>query len=286
MKISIICPIYNAENYIEDLYFNINRQKDVYIEEINFILTESKDNTEDKLKKIGCTYEKINKEKFSHSLVREKAAFNAKGDIIVFITQDIKIEDEYWLYYLTKDIKEKRCEAAFSRQIGYKEHKVERYTREINYPDETRIVSKDDIEKLGLMTFFFSDAASAINRKIFEELNGYDGKNLPTNEDMYIAYKLITKGYKIKYCADSEVIHSHTFTLKQLYKRYYDTGLFFGMNSFLDKYGTTKAGGGLAKYILKRAIQDKNIKVLLNFIPNMAVRYIGMKKGKKDGRKR
>ena len=56
MKISIICPIYNAENYIEDLYFNINRQKDVYIEEINFILTESKDNTKDKLKKIGCTY--------------------------------------------------------------------------------------------------------------------------------------------------------------------------------------------------------------------------------------
>ena len=25
MKISIICPIYNAENYIEDLYFNINQ---------------------------------------------------------------------------------------------------------------------------------------------------------------------------------------------------------------------------------------------------------------------
>ena len=197
MKISIICPIYNAENYIEDLYFNINRQKDVYIEEINFILTESKDNTEDKLKKIGCTYEKINKEKFSHSLVREKAAFNAKGDIIVFITQDIKIEDEYWLYYLTKDIKEKRCEAAFSRQIGYKEHKVERYTREINYPDETRIVSKDDIEKLGLMTFFFSDASSAILKDVFIKLNGYDNKDLPTNEDMYFAYKLIMNGYRI-----------------------------------------------------------------------------------------
>ena len=73
---------------------------------------------------------------------------------------------------------------------------------------------------------------------------------------MYIAYKLITKGYKIKYCADSEVIHSHTFTLKQLYKRYYDTGLFFGMNRFIDEYGTTNAGGGLAKYILKRAIQE------------------------------
>ena len=69
----------------------------------------------------------------------------------------------------------------------YKEHKVERYTREINYPDETRIVSKDDIEKLGLMTFFFSDASSAILKDVFIKLNGYDNKDLPTNEDMYFA---------------------------------------------------------------------------------------------------
>ena len=29
MKISIICPLYNAENYIEDLYLSIIKQKDV-----------------------------------------------------------------------------------------------------------------------------------------------------------------------------------------------------------------------------------------------------------------
>lgn len=29
MKISIICPLYNAEDYIEDLYLNIKKQKDV-----------------------------------------------------------------------------------------------------------------------------------------------------------------------------------------------------------------------------------------------------------------
>ena len=52
MKISIICPLYNAENYIEDLYFNIKKQKDVSIADIRFILTESSDNTEDKLKKL------------------------------------------------------------------------------------------------------------------------------------------------------------------------------------------------------------------------------------------
>ena len=285
MKIDIICPLYNAEKDIERLHRGILKQKNVEINNIKYILTDSKDNTEELLKKLKIEYTKIKKEEFSHSLTREQAALSSKADIVVFTTQDIIIEREDWLYNLTKDISDGKVQACFSRQLCTN-NTIEKYTREKNYPNKSRIVSKENIKELGLKTFFFSDASSAINRKIFEELNGYDGKNLPTNEDMYIAYKLITKGYKIKYCADSEVIHSHTFTLKQLYKRYYDTGLFFGMNSFLDKYGTTKAGGGLAKYILKRAIQDKNIKVLLNFIPNMAVRYIGMKKGKKDGRKR
>ena len=102
---------------------------------------------------------------------------------------------------------------------------------------------------------------------------------------MYIAYKLIINGYKINYSADSEIFHSHNFALKQLYKRYYDTGLFFAMVPEINKYNQVKAGGGLAKSILRRAIEERNIKVLLRFVPDMVVRYVGMKKGKKDGRR-
>ena len=154
-------------------------------------------------------------------------------------------------------------------------------TRESNYPDKSIIKTKDDIEKLGLKTFFFSDASSAVNAKVFKKLNGYDGKNLPINEDMYFAYKLIMNGYKIKYCADSVCYHSHNFKLKELYDRYKLTGRFFKENSYIDNFGTNKSGGGLAKYILKRAIKDKNIKVLIRFVPDMAARYIGMKVGKR-----
>ena len=97
---------------------------------------------------------------------------------------------------------------------------------------------------------------------------------------MYIAYKLITNGYKIKYCADSEVIHSHVFTLKQYYNRYKDTGKFFKENSYLNNYKVNQAGGNMAKQILKRAWQEKNLGVLVKYIPNMAARFIGMKVGK------
>ena len=280
MNIDIIVPLYNAEEYIEGFHQSLLKQRKVKINQIHYILTESKDKTEEILKKNKIEYQKIRKEEFSHSLTREKIALSSDADILVFVTQDVVIESDLWLYHLTKGITTGECDAAYSRQVS-KYQNIEKYTREKNYPAKSRIVSKKDIPTLGLNTFFFSDASSAIKTSTFKELNGYDGKNLPISEDMYIAYKIITSGKKIKYESESVVYHSHHFTLKELYNRYKLTGKFFKQNSYLDQYGTTKAGGGLAKYILKRAIEEKNIKVLCRYPFDMAARLIGMKVGKR-----
>lgn len=279
MTIDIICPLYKAEKYIENLHKSLLMQKNVEINNIKYILTASTDNTENILKELNINYEKIQPTEFSHSLTREKAAKESSADIIVFITQDIIIKDKLWLYYLTKDIEEGVCDETYSRQIA-KDNGIEKYTREINYPEQSKIITKNDVEKLGIKAFFSSDASSAIKREIFEKINYYDGKDLPTSEDMYITYKLIMNGYKVKYCADSVIYHSHDYGVKENYKKYYDIGKFFKQNSFLDEYNVNKAGGGMAKYVLKRAIQDKNWNVLLKFIPNMASRFIGMQRGK------
>lgn len=280
MKIDIICPLYNASNYITKLNKSLLKQKNVNINKIIYILTKSNDNTLEILKKNKCYYEEIEKKDFSHSLVRENAAKKSKADIICFITQDIVIENDDWLEKLVKPIINNEAEASYSRQIS-KFNNIEKYTRESNYPDYSFIKSKKDLNELGLKTFFFSDASSAIKRSIFKKINYYDGKNLPINEDMYVAYKLIINNYKIKYCADSIVYHSHNFSLKELYNRYKLTGMFLKKNSYLDNYGTNKSGGGLAKYVLVRALKEKNIKVLTRFPFDMAVRFIGMKVGKK-----
>lgn len=280
MKVDIICPLYEAENYILNLNDSLLKQKNVNINKIQYVLTKSKDNSEKILKENKLNYILIDKKDFSHSLTREKEAMKSKSDIIVFISQDIVIENTDYLYNLVNPIINGEADACYSRQLT-KFDNIEKYTRESNYPDKSIIKTKDDIEKLGLKTFFFSDASSAVNAKVFKKLNGYDGKNLPINEDMYFAYKLIMNGYKIKYCADSVCYHSHNFKLKELYDRYKLTGRFFKENSYIDNFGTNKSGGGLAKYILKRAIKDKNIKVLIRFVPDMTARYIGMKVGKR-----
>lgn len=277
--IDIICPLYNAENCLVTLHESLLKQKNVKIKEIKYILTESDDKTEDILKKKKLHYAKIKKKDFSHSLVREKASIESKADIIVFITQDISITDDNWLVNLVTPIIKNEVAATYSRQIT-KFNNIEKYIRQYNYPSNSFVKSKENIKEMGLKTFFFSDASSAIDTKVFKKLNYYDGKDLPINEDMYIAYKIIMNDYKIKYCANSKVYHSHNFSFKELYKRYKLTGKFFKNYNFIDKYGTNKSGGGLAKYILKNALKDKNFKVLLRYFPDMLVRYLGMKIGK------
>lgn len=284
MKVDIICPLYNAEKDILPLFESLKKQKGVDIENFRFVLTESKDKTEEILNENKIKYDKVSKEEFSHSKTREDEAMKSSADILVFITQDIVIERDDWLKNLVTPIESGECEASFSRQIS-KYNNIEKYTREKNYPVESYINSKDDIGEKGLRTFFFSDASSAIKTEVFKKLNGYDGKRLPINEDMYIAYKLVMNGYKIKYASNSEVFHSHKFSLKEIYDRYYLTGLFMAQNTYLDEFGTTKTGGGLAKYVLKRALKEFNIKVLFRFLPDMSARWLGMKKGKRDAKR-
>lgn len=279
MNIDIICPLYNAEKYILHLNKSLLMQKNVEINKIVYILTESNDNTEKILIDNNIEHKKILENEFSHSLTREKAAFDSSADIVVFITQDIIIEKDNWLYFLIKDIEQGNCEAAYSRQVC-NNSSIEKYTRELNYPNESKYMSKEYIEEYQLRTFFFSDASSAIRRDVFCQLNGYDNKNLPISEDMYVAYKLIMNGCKIKYCADSEVIHSHDFTLKQLYNRYKLTGQFFKQNSYLNKYKVNNSGLGMAKYVFKRILQERNIKAFVKFVPNISARFVGLKVGK------
>lgn len=280
ISVDIFCPLYNAESYLKELNNAILSQDCQYNFNIFYILTESSDRTEEILKEEKCSYQIISKDSFSHSLTRENFARKSKADIIVFISQDIQIANNNWLNNLVTPIANKEVAASYSRQIS-KYNNIEKYIREFNYPSKSSVKSFSDISTKGLYTFFLSDASSAIDRKVFEKLNYYDKKDLTLSEDMYIAYKLIINNYKIKYCANSVVFHSHIYSLKQLYHRYKLTGVFFKKNSYLDKFNKNNAGKSLALYIFKRALQEFNVPVLLRFIPDMFVRLLGMYVGKK-----
>ena len=61
MKIDIICPLYNAEKYVLELDKSLKKQKKVTIKNIFYLMTESKDHTEEILKKHKIKYTKVNR---------------------------------------------------------------------------------------------------------------------------------------------------------------------------------------------------------------------------------
>lgn len=282
MLIDIVCPIYKGDKIIENLIKSIKNQKNVEIGNMVFPITES-ENCEKTIKIVndyGYTFFTVKKEDFSHSLTRETAIKNyCSNKVVLMISQDVNFVNEYSVYNLVKNIDDEIV-YAYGRQVARK-NSIEYYIREINYGSESLIVSKDDIEKMQLKAFFSSDAFSAYNRDYFVAIGGYDNKHMMMSEDMYYSRKILLAGCKKMYVADAVVEHFHEYTLKQLYNRYRETGYWFFVFKEFREYKVTATGGQLAIGVLKMALKDFNIPVLIKFLPNMAARFLGMKKGEK-----
>lgn len=59
MTIDIICPLYKAEKYIDNLHKSFEMQKNVNINKIRYVITKDNDKTEEKVKKLNCVYKII-----------------------------------------------------------------------------------------------------------------------------------------------------------------------------------------------------------------------------------
>ena len=284
LQLDVVCPCYKNLEQIKSLVEHLKLQKDVDIKSMVFPLTLSGEDVDNQIidffKEKNITYFIETTETFSHSLTREKAIRDyCASKLVILVSQDVILFDENALYNLASKIDDEYI-YGFGRQICTNKS-IEKYIRNKNYPEENYTVSKEDIEKMQLMAFFTSDAFSCINREKFIELDGYQGYNVMFAEDMLYSKFLLDKGYKKIYVANAVVEHSHKYTLKQLYKRYYETGKFHAEIKVFDQYKSTDSGMKLALYVLKEALKHFDIPVLFRWLPDMSARYLGMKKGRK-----
>ncbi|MCR5349841.1 MAG: glycosyltransferase family 2 protein [Acholeplasmatales bacterium] len=288
-NVDIVCPVYKGYHYLEPLYESFKIQKEININKIVFAITDSKDEEMDKIREFvkekNITSFEVSKEEFSHSLTRQKAIMEyCSSNIVIMISQDIKLTNDEVFKNLVKDIDSGKTVYNYARQICTNKS-IEKYIRKKNYPTESYIVSNEDVERMQLMAFFASDACSAYNRDVFIKLGGYGDFNLMMNEDQMYSKIILDNGYKKKYCADAVVEHSHKYKLKQLYKRYYEAGKFYAEVKVFDNYKSTDSGMKLAFYVLGQALKHFDLPVLFRWLPDMTSRYLGMKKGRKAGKK-
>lgn len=286
ITVDVVCPLYKADSYIDNLIDNFKKQEGVTLGNVVFALTEEGDTSivRQKILEAGFIFFIVQVQEFSHSLTRQKSIFEyCVNDVVIMISQDVNLCNSNAFYELAKNVNEEVV-YVYGKQIC-KKKTIEYYVRKKNYGENTEIVSADDIERLQLKAFFSSDAFSAYHRPTFIKLNGYDDVHMMMNEDMYYSKKVLDSGYQKGYIATAVVEHSHKLKLKQLYNRYYQTGIWFKEHPEFDHYKTADTGLKLAFYVLGQALKGFNIPVLFRWLPDMTARYLGMKKGKKCPKK-
>ncbi len=229
-KVDIIIPAYKPDHKFLTLMKRLEHQS-VPINQIIVMNTEQK--YFDRLI-YGTSFQKdyhniivkhLSKREFDHGKTRNMGVQRSDADYFVMMTQDAVPADEYVVEELLKQLHNEHVAVAYARQLANEgSSEIERYTREFNYPDQTVVKTKADLDKYGVKTFFCSNVCAAYNRKIFDELGGFV-KHTIFNEDMIYAAGAIEAGYGVAYAAQAKVYHSHDLGYMEQLHRNFDLGV-------------------------------------------------------------
>ena len=174
----------------------------------------------------------IDKKEFNHANTRN-LALNYEADYYLFMTQDAMPYNDTLIENLLKPFDDLNVVVSYARQIPYADaDPIERFARQTNYPSKSQIKSMNDLAELGIKTFFSSDSCAMYRGEYFRKVGGFT-QDLNTNEDMEFATRSILDEKKVAYCADAKVVHSHNFSLPQIWARYREIGKFFAGNRWI-----------------------------------------------------
>lgn len=283
-SIGVIIPTYNSGN-IATLLSAINNQS-CNIDYKLIIDSSSTDNTVEIAKKYGWIVKSIRKESFGHGKTRKYACDLIKDnlDILIYLTQDVEIKDKDCLRKILQYFNDEKIGAAYGRQLPKENASFEAKTlREFNYPSKSHVRNLDDANKYGIKTAFLSDSFAAYRIEALNKSGGFPN-NTNISEDMYVGAKMLLSGYKIAYAADAVIYHSHNFTLKQYWMRYYEIGVFHSKEHWLlETLGKAEGEGiKLLLYQLKLSLINRKPIDFIKVIIISAIKFIAYKKGFSD----
>lgn len=206
----------------------------------------SSDSTVDVAISTGFKVRKISANDFNHGGTRNYAAKElSECDILIFMTQDVILDTPTDFQKLLSYFHDENITAVCGRQLPHNDaNPLAIHARFFNYPNKSCVKSAKDIPQLGIKTVFMSNSFAAYRTKVFFELGGFP-ENTILAEDMYLAAKMIKAGYKVAYCAEATVKHSHNYTPWQEFQRYFDTGVFHACEPWIRQEFGGASGEGL-----------------------------------------
>jgi rhamnosyltransferase len=281
LKVAILIPTFNAGKDWLKVLESVNEQTAELCTKI-IVDSGSRDDTVILAKQFGFAVKEIDKSEFNHGATRQLLADLAQdADICVFLTQDAILDSSDSIKDLVKVFNDPQVGMAYGRQLPHiNARPLEIHARLFNYPATSHMVSLEDQVRLGFKAFFCSDSFSAYRKSALEQIGGFPLTCI-MGEDAIVAAKMLKVNYKKAYVADATVRHSHSYTLAEEYRRYFDTRVFHEQNIWmLNEYGKP-TGEGL-KFIrseLNYVLKDSPVS-LFKSVASIFAKWLGYNSGR------
>jgi rhamnosyltransferase len=271
--------ILSIEKLLKSLYGQVGVEYSILV-----IDSESTDGTVKYIRnESNVRLEKILAEKFDHGGTRNYALSLVSSKYIVFLTHDVVFADKFGLARLYEAIESQSdVKAAYGRQrVDSNAKYYSRLLREFNYPPCSRIQNKSSHSELGIKTIFLSNSYSIYDVEYIKAIGGFPERVI-FGEDMIIASTIIDDGQSICYEGSSEVIHYHSYSMKEEFKRSFDTGYMHTEQvKKLFKYNNSESTAlEYIKYQIRWLFSEGSFVDMVDFLVRTTVKSVGYILGK------
>jgi len=226
-RVSIILPTLNGERDLRRLLPMIARQEFAGGFEIRAIDSDSSDATRALLEDSGALVTRIARSEFKHGPTRNRAASGSRAELLVFLSQDALPRGEHFLAELARAFDDERVAGAYSRILPHDDDDPLTKRTVLDAPEASDVAWSRDLDAIGSLANLaprerarfvaFNNVASAIRRSVFEKIPFPD---VAFGEDSAWAAAALEAGHRIRFAAESVVLHAHRYDMRGAFERY------------------------------------------------------------------
>lgn len=255
-RVGIVIPTWNAGRQFHRLMEQLDTQSCPLARRL-VIDSSSVDGTQELSRAHGFEVLAISRDEFNHGKTRQQAFayLQDEVDIIIYLTQDVLLTDADSLQYLVTALEQDpQAGAVYGRQLPHSGASAgARLQRAFNYPEHSVKKTFADRARMGIKTAFLSDSFAAYRCAALDAVGGFP--EVAACEDMYVGAKMLMAGYTLLYEAEARVYHSHEYSWRENFHRYYVTGVFHKQQSWIRQVfgGSEGEGLRLLRYQLREA---------------------------------
>ncbi len=222
--ISVVIPVKDAGADLARCLDAVARQEVDAEVEVVVVDSGSTDGSADVARRRGARVHEIPASEFGHGRTRNLGATLASGDVLVFTSQDAFPADEHWLARLVAPLAQEAVAGAYGRQLPHDDATPpERYFLDFLYGPRSRVQRLEGEGEPSFEQTLFSNVSSAMRRVTWEEFPFAD--DLIMSEDQEWSRRVLRAGYELAYVADAVVHHSHCYSVRDAFRRFFDSGV-------------------------------------------------------------